>query len=171
MKVLLVIDMLNDFMRKGGGLYCGDDGRKIIPFIKKKIEECRASGCRVVYSCDAHEPEDREFHLYSAHAIKGSEGASIIDELSPGPRDIIVEKTTVRPFYRSRLEEVLEDLEPEEVMVTGVCTSICVMEAVAGLSVRGYKTVVYRQGAADFDKEAHETALKRMENVYGASIQ
>ena len=171
MKVVLVIDMLNDFMEKGGSLYCGDEGRKIIPFIKDKVKECRASGCRVVYSCDAHAPDDREFKLYSAHAVKGSRGGRIIDELKPEEGDIIVEKTTVRPFYRSRLEDVLRRLAPDEVIVTGVCTSICVMEAVAGLSVRGYKAVVYKAGVADLDKESHEAALKRMKTVYGASIE
>ncbi|MEA3489751.1 MAG: isochorismatase family cysteine hydrolase [Candidatus Omnitrophota bacterium] len=171
MRVLLIIDMLKDFMEKEGPLYCGDNSRKIIPFIKKKIDECRGPDCKVIYSCDAHAPDDREFSMFSPHAVKGSEGAKVIEELEPAPGDIVVEKTTVIPFYGTDLERLFVELNPEEVDVVGVCTSICVMEAVADLSVRGYRTVVFKDGIADFDKEAHDFALKRMESVYGAEIK
>ena len=39
MKALFVIDMLKDFINKDGALYCGEQCRKIIPFVKGKIEE------------------------------------------------------------------------------------------------------------------------------------
>ncbi len=171
MKVLIIVDMLKDFMEKGGTLYCGDKGRDIIPFIKSKIGECRTSpDCRVIYICDAHDPDDKEFNMYEAHAVKGSEGSRIIDELEPEASDIIIEKKTLRPFYGTDLGKVLKELGPEEVMVTGVCTSICIMEVVGGLRVRGYNTVVYRDGVADFDPQAHEPALKRMEKTFKARV-
>ena len=44
MKALLVIDMLKDFLNKDGALYCGDASRKIIPFVKEKIEEFHKNG-------------------------------------------------------------------------------------------------------------------------------
>jgi nicotinamidase/pyrazinamidase len=58
----------------------------------------------------------------------------------------------------------------EEVFLVGVCTSICVMETVAGLRNRDYPTFVFRKGVADFDQEAHNFALKRMEKILGAMI-
>jgi nicotinamidase-related amidase len=169
-KVLLIIDMLNDFMVEGGTLYCGMDSRKIIPFIEKKIEEYRASGGRIVYVCDAHAQNDKEFGMFEKHAVKGSEGAEVIDELEPRPEDVVIEKTTVKPFYGTELAMLLKEINPTEVGVVGVCTSICIMEAVGDLRVRGYKTVVYRDGVADFDEKAHEYALKHMADVYGAEI-
>ena len=39
MKALFVIDMLNEFIREEGALDCGDTARKIIPFVKDKIDE------------------------------------------------------------------------------------------------------------------------------------
>ncbi len=171
MKVLIVIDMLNDFMGEGAPLYCGKEGRRIIPFIKDKIDEYRKSGDKVVYVCDAHDSKDKQFQMFSPHAVKGSKGAEVIDELKPQPGDIIVEKTTVRPFYATDLDRIITELAPEEVCVLGVCTSICIMETVADLRVRGYKAVVYKDGVADFDTEAHKYALKRMVSVYGAEIR
>lgn len=170
MKVLIAIDMLRDFIEEKGPLFCGEECREILPFIRQRIDECRESGCKVIYICDSHAPDDREFGLFSAHAVKGSEGAKIIDELKPEDEDIVIEKTTVDVFYNTDLEKVLRDIAPDEVYVTGVCTSICVLEAVSGLSVRGYKTLVFRDGVADFDNVAHEFALMHMKKTYGAQI-
>jgi len=52
----------------------------------------------------------------------------------------------------------------------GVCTSICIMETVNELFDRDIPCLVYRQGVADFDPEAHAFALKHMERVMGAKV-
>ena len=95
MKVLLVIDMLKDFMEEGGALFCGEKSREIIPFVKDKIAEYRQSGFKVIYVCDAHAPDDKEFKMFSNHAVKGTEGAKVIEEIKPEKSDIVMEKTTV----------------------------------------------------------------------------
>ena len=171
MNVLLVIDMLNDFMKEGGALYCGDDARGIIPFLSSKIEECRKGGGKVIYLCDAHAQDDEEFAIFHAHSVKGTIGAKIIDELKPRRGDIVIEKTTLSAFYKTKLERVLKKLKPQTVYVAGVCTSICIMDAVGDLRNRGYKVVVYKDGIADFNKEAEGFAIKRMKDVYGAVIE
>ncbi len=170
MDVLLVSDMLKDFMTPKGALYCGAEARKIIPFIAQKIDKCRESDCKVIYVCDAHRTDDKEFKMFNPHCVEGTEGAQIIEELKPQDEDIIVKKTTYSAFYGTELEKILKELAPGTVYVAGVCTSICVMDMVGGLGNRGYRTVVYRDGVADFDTEAHEFALKRMKDIYGAEI-
>ncbi|RKY42595.1 MAG: cysteine hydrolase [Candidatus Makaraimicrobium thalassicum] len=171
MSVLLVIDMLRDFMTEEGALYCGDNARRIIPFIARKIDECRSSGCKVIHVCDSHRPDDREFSIFPAHCVKGTRGAESIEELKPVEQDIVIEKTRYSAFYGTELEKALKELDPETVFVSGVCTSICVMDTVGGLRDRDYRVVVYKQGVADFDAEAHEFALKRMADVYGAEVK
>jgi nicotinamidase-related amidase len=171
MRALIVMDMLNDFIDEKGPLYCGKKSREMVPFIGKKIEEYRRSGDKVIYVCDAHAPDDKEFRMFTGHAVKGTEGARVVEALKPGASDVVIEKTTVKPFYGTELESILEEIKPEEIGVVGVCTSICIMEVVSDLRVRGYKTVVYREGVADFDEKAHEFALGRMEKVYGAEVR
>ena len=171
MKVLIISDMLKDFMEAGGALYCGAKSRKIIPFIAQKIDEFRRSGNKIIYMCDAHCSDDKEFEMFGTHCVVGTKGAEVIDELKPGKDDIVIPKTTFSSVYGTRLEEELEKIKPETVYVVGVCTSICVMDMVGDLRVRGYKVVVYKDGVADFDPEAHEFALKRIVNVYGAEVK
>ncbi len=169
-KVLLITDMLNDFVREDGALTCGQPARDIVPFIQKKIKEIREEGGTIIYLTDSHAPDDREFSFFPPHCITGTNGAEIIDELPVEENDIIIKKTRYSGFFETELEEVLAELNPDEVHVVGVCTSICVMDTVSGLRDRDYITVVHKNGVADFDEEAHRFSLKRMEKVLGAKV-
>ncbi len=169
-RCLLVIDMLNDFLAPGGALYCGDAARRIIPEVKRHITATRRGRGKVIFICDAHAPDDVEFARFPPHAIAGTRGAQIIDELPVKPGDETIEKGQLACFYGTRLEAILRRLKPQAVHVVGVCTSICVMSAVADLITRGYEVVVHRDGVADFDPEAHAFALKHMERIWGAQV-
>jgi len=170
MKALLVIDMLKDFIEEDGALYCGKTARQIIPFIKQKIDEFRKREDLVVYICDSHEENDLEFEMFARHSVKGTRGAEIIDELSVEESDIVIKKSRFSAFYNTNLNQILSGKKVTEVHVVGVCTSICVMDTVGDLRNRDYEVRVYAQGVADFDLEAHEYSLKRMEKTYGAEI-
>lgn len=170
MKTLLIIDMLKDFVEKSGALYCGDEARRIIPFVKQKIEEFRRSGDLVIFVKDSHREDDPEFKLFPRHCVKGTRGAEIIDELRVAAGDVIVEKTRYSAFYGTSLDQILKDRAVTEAHVVGVCTSICVMDTVGDLRNRDYPVVVYKDGVADFNPEAHRFSLHRMETTYGAVV-
>lgn len=171
MKVLIVVDMLYDFINPKGALCIGDDGRVIVPTIREKIVQTKAQGGKVVYLCDAHAEDDLEFQKFPPHCIEGTEGARIVSELTPELDDTVVSKTRYSGFYNTFLEELLESLDPEEVEVVGCCTSICVAGTVQDLANRDYNVVVDRNAVADFNPEAHEFFLNTMfPNVYGAKV-
>ncbi len=171
MRALFVIDMLNDFIREDGALECGDRSREIIPFVKEKIGEFHDRGDLVVFICDSHEKNDLEFELFPEHCVVGTKGAQIIDDLPVRDEDSIIRKTRYSAFYKTNLDAVLEEQPVEEVHVVGVCTSICVMDTVGDLRNRDYKVIVYRDGVADLDPEAHLFSLKRMDKIYGAEVK
>jgi nicotinamidase/pyrazinamidase len=167
---LIVIDMLNDFLDPGGSLYVGAQAREIIPFVARKIAEFRAPGRVVIFVGDAHAPDDREFAAFPAHALKGSWGAGIIPELPPAPGDYRVEKTRHSAFDRTNLDDILKKEQVEDVHLVGVLTSICVFSTYKDLFHRKLPGLVYRQGVADSDPEAHALALKQMQRVLGAQV-
>src|SRR4030043_527657 len=105
---LIVADMLNDFIDPQGALFVGPQGREIIPFVAAKIEEVRAQGGVVVFVCDTHAPDDREFKRFPPHAVRGSRGARVIPELPIQPGDYRVEKTRYSAFSRTNLDEILQ---------------------------------------------------------------
>lgn len=170
MKALLVTDMLNDFIEKGRTLDCGDRAREIVPFIRRKVEEFRREKQLVVFVCDAHDPDDPEFRFFPPHGIKGTEGARVIASLPVGPKDIVIEKTRYSAFSGTNLKKIFRKHRVDQVHIVGVCTSICVMDTVRDLRDCDYPVVVYRDGVADFDPEAHRFSLARMEKIYGAKV-
>jgi nicotinamidase/pyrazinamidase len=167
---LIVADMLQDFIDPKGALYVGPQGREIVPFVAQKIEETRAQGGVVIFVCDAHASDDREFKYFTPHAVKGTWGAAIIPELTIKPGDYRVEKTRYSCFYNTELEEILQREQVERLEVMGVCTSICIMETINEAFERDIPALVYREGVADFDPEAHAFALKHMARIFGAQV-
>ena len=167
---LIVADMLNDFIDPQGALFVGPQGREIIGFVAGKIEEVRAQGGVVVFVCDAHATDDREFKHFAPHAVKGSWGAQVIPELPLKPGDYRVEKTRYSAFARTNLDEILQKEQVARVEVVGVCTSICVLETVKEIFDRDLPSLVYQEGVADFDPEAHAFALKHMQRIFGTKV-
>jgi nicotinamidase-related amidase len=167
---LIVADMLYDFIHPEGSLYIGPTGRDIIPAVARHLEETRSQGGMVIFVCDAHAPDDREFKYFPPHAVKGSRGAEIIPELPVLPGDYRLDKTRYSCFINTALEDLLRREKVQEVAVVGVCTSICVMETVKELFDRDIPALVYRDGVADFDPEAHSFALKHIQRVFGARV-
>jgi nicotinamidase-related amidase len=169
-KALIIVDMLNDFVDEKGALYCGDTARSIIPFIQERLTSYRNRKDLVIYLQDSHDEDDREFEKFPSHCVAGTWGNEIIPELAPKPGENVVPKKRFSGFFGTDLEGILDSAGVEEVEVVGVCTSICVMDTVGGLANRDYKVTVPVKGVADFDAQFHEFSLKRMKQIYGASV-
>ena len=161
--------MLRGFLEEGYALYCGAEARKIIPNVQRLLKDMKAEGAAIIYLTDAHEPDDREFQMFPPHCVKGTIEAEIIPELSDFP-GVVVSKKSYNSFYDTNLDDALAEIKPDEVIVAGVCTDICVMYAVADLRNRGYSVTVYADCVASFDQEAHAFALNHIKKVLGAQV-
>ena len=159
---LIMTDMVNDFLDPRGALYVGPAGRSIIPFVVDKIEETRAAGGVVIFVCDAHAPDDREFAHFKPHAVQGSWGSQIIPEISRLPGDYREDKTRYSALHKTGLVDILRREGVSHTDLVGVCTSICIMFTAINLLDLEFPCRVYREGVADFDLEAHLFALKHM---------
>ncbi|MEA2016283.1 MAG: isochorismatase family cysteine hydrolase [Actinomycetota bacterium] len=168
-KALLIIDMLNDFVSDGAPLKVPDI-KKIINPIKREIEKARSEGSQVIYLCDNHQKDDKEFKLFPPHAVKGTEGARIIDDLKPEGNDIIVRKNTFSGFFNTNLDEILKKLSVERLIVTGDVINICVLYTVAGAVMRGYKVDVVKDAVIALNKKDYKFALEQMKNVLKVNI-
>jgi nicotinamidase-related amidase len=174
-KTLIVVDMLNDFLKPDGKLYCGPTAEAIIPGVVELVKKYKENKDVILFLADAHDEDDLEFKRFPKHCVAGTEGAMIIDELAELVVDYdnheMIEKTRYSGFYDTELDDsLIWDGNPDTVEVVGICTSICVMDTVGGLANRDYKINVYKDMVADFDPEMHEMALKRMETLYGVNL-
>lgn len=169
-RALIVVDMLNDFVREAGALDVGPAARAIIPRVKERIESCRKDGGIVIFVADHHAHDDPEFKMWPRHCVAGTEGAEVIAELDRRETDYFVPKTRYSAFYNTDLEAVLKKEKVEEVEVVGVCTSICVMHTIADLRNRDIPVTIPRDAVADLDEASHNFALTHMAKVLGAEV-
>jgi nicotinamidase/pyrazinamidase len=167
--VVLVIDMLKGFLEDGHALYCGDASRGIIPNVRRLLEQERARGSRLIFVCDNHAPDDKEFEMFPPHCVRGTEEAEIIPELAD-LADEVIPKARYSAFFGTPLEQRLEELAPAKITVCGVCTDICVLHTTADARNRDYRVEVPSNCVASFDEEAHRFALQHMEKVLGAQV-
>ena len=166
---LIIVDMLHDFARPQGALFV-PGAPDIVPAIQQELAQARQAGDAVIHVCDAHAPDDLEFQRFPPHAVAGTPGARVIEELAPRAGETVVTKQRYSPFFNTELHQILADLGIRRATVVGVCTHICVMETVAGLANRDLQVRVPRDAVADFDPELAEAALKRMASLFGAEV-
>ncbi len=168
-KALLIIDMLNDFVGKGAPLEIPKINSIIEP-IKKEIEKSRVLGYPIIYLCDSHENDDREFRAFPAHAVKNTEGAKIIEEMKPEGNDIIVLKNTYSSFFKTELEGMLEKLSVDWLILTGCVTNICVLYTAADAVMRNYRVDVVKDAVIGLNHKDHQFGLDQMKNILKVNI-
>ena len=166
---VLVVDMLVGFLETGHNLYCGDESRTIIPNVKRLVEREQRSGSKVFFICDTHDPDDLEFQIFPEHCVRGTKEAEVIPELSEFQGEVIPKKR-YSGFFGTDLDRRLSELNPEKVIICGVCTNICVMHTAADARNRDYSVEVPVDCVATFDPEAHTFALQHMEQILGATL-
>jgi nicotinamidase-related amidase len=69
---VIVVDMQRGFLEEGFPLYCGPEARKIIPAVRKLLEEELAKGSYLFFTADSHDPDDKEFQMFPPHCVKGT---------------------------------------------------------------------------------------------------
>jgi nicotinamidase-related amidase len=170
-EALLIIDMLNDFVRPGAPLEVPAN-RAILPALQVRLAAARASGVPVIYVCDAHRPDDPEFARmgWPPHGVKGSKGAEVVAELAPLETDPVVEKTSYSGFHHTGLEGILQAQGIDRLMLTGCVTNICILYIAYEAVIRGYRVTVPADCVAALDPADGEFALRQMEQVLGVTV-
>jgi len=166
-QALLVVDMLNDFLT--GHLKCERAG-KIVPNLQRLLSGARDAGVPVVYSRDAHLPNDFELRVWGEHAMAGSPGAEVIPELAPEDGDFDIPKRTYSAFHDTGMDQLLRGLGTESVIITGIHTHICGLHTAADAFFRGYQIIVVADGVSAFTAEDQEYGLRYLEKIYGARM-
>lgn len=170
-RALLVIDMLEDFVRPGAPLEVPRT-RDILPALRRRVSHARRGKELVVYVCDSHRKNDPEFARmgWPPHAVAGTKGAAVVREISPAPGDVVVEKKTYSGFHRTHLASVLRRHGIHSLSLSGCVTNICILYTAADAAMRGYDVAVEESVVAGLDDESHRFALDQMEKVLGVRV-
>jgi len=168
---LLVIDMLEDFVRPGAPLEVPET-RRILPALRRRVARARKEGELVVYLCDSHRKNDPEFARmgWPPHAVAGTTGAAVVAAVSPEPGDVVLNKKTYSGFHGTGLQSVLRRRGIRKLSLSGCVTSICILYTAADAAMRGYDVTVDEALVAGLDRKTHTFALDQMEKVLGVRV-
>jgi nicotinamidase-related amidase len=170
---ILVVDMLNDFVH--GKLKC-ERAQRIIPNIKLLLDSARKRNIPIFYCSDEHLLIDTyEMKLWGPHAMKGTEGAKVIEELIPSESDYIIPKRAYSAFDGTGLDKALKGVYngkgADTIIITGMHTHICDRHTAYDAFVRGLDIIVPEDGVDAFTENDHVLGLDYMKKVYGAKVR
>lgn len=185
--VLLVIDMQNDFVRKGAPMEVRT-ALATIPAITTLLQRFRKKKLSIIYTRYVADP------LYHPLAARlnwiqltkapveacvinkkryyndiGEErfGVDIIDELAAEPEDIIIDKIYYNSFFRTDLETILDGINPSCMVIAGTVTEMCVEDTARHAVHCGYQTIIVADAVSSGNEAIAQAALHAFEHNYG----
>jgi nicotinamidase-related amidase len=100
------------------------------------------------------------------HALRGTKGAEVVDDLKPEPADIVLPKRRFGAFFKTDLDQTLRTLGIDTIVVTGITTEFCVlMTALEGLC-HDFSVIILENCAASRSKELRQGCL----NLYRENV-
>ena len=166
---LAVVDMQNDFVNDGGSLQV-PDARSTIPVIQRLLEQARGSGARVVFSQDTHGEDDPEFAIWPEHAREGTWGWEIVEELAPLEDEVVLRKPRYDAFYRTDLEELLEEWGTRTLVICGTVANICVHYTAASAALRWYDVVIPCDATSALERFDLESSLRQTAFLFAGRV-
>ncbi|HXV88522.1 MAG TPA: cysteine hydrolase [Nitrososphaeraceae archaeon] len=183
---LLIIDMQNGFVSKGGsydlmGLNVSKY-REVVPTLKRLLEFCRKIKIPIFYSQAVREesgidlltrshrilPKAREERIKRRPiCIRGSWDAEIVDELKPSLDDHVVIKRRDSVFQDTEVELWLRSLGIDSIIFSGIDTSICVESSLRDAFNHGYNIVLISDATASNNLDHYNSTLDNIRNYYG----
>jgi len=156
--VLVVLDMINDYLTEGRPLEV-PRARAIVPALKKRIEDARTSGVPVIYVCDTHAPDDVDFRDWPRHALEGTTGSEVWPEIAPAHGEHVIHKRTYSAFTGSDFGPLLDELGAEQIILTGCATEIGIFATAKDALERGFVVTVPPDCQAGASGVAEHVAL------------
>jgi len=184
---LIVVDMQNDFVRKGAPMEI-PDARERVPHVNKLIQGCRDLDVPIVFVRFIAGPERtliwtwspmiappvkccwKNHRRYYADIDEEAEAIGIIDEITVNPQDYVVDKYAYGAFYNTRLADILRTHRAEYVIICGAAMPICINDTVSGAFERGLKTVLAADASASFTEEFRYYSLALFEAKYAVVL-
>jgi ureidoacrylate peracid hydrolase len=182
---LLVVDMQNGFVSKGGSYdqlgMNTEEYRKIVPKTKELLDFCRANLIPVFFTEAIREPSGidlltrvhrllpvtREERLKVPICVRGTWDAKTIDEIKPTDSDHVVIKRRDSAFQDTELRVWLQSERINTLIICGVDTSICVETSLRDAFNIGYDVILISDATASGINKHYETTLERVRDYYG----
>ncbi|MDT8858601.1 cysteine hydrolase [Alkalihalobacillus sp. MEB130] len=167
---LLIIDMINDLEF--------NSGYKLLPHAlesAKKIAELKHvlknQGVPIIYVNDNYGKWQSDFRHLVSHCLEENvRGKPIAEIMKPDTEDYFVLKPKYSGFFATPLDLLLNHLNINTLILTGVAGNMCVQFTANDAYMRDYQLYIPSDCVASNSKLTNEHALSFMEEVLKADI-
>jgi maleamate amidohydrolase len=160
---------------------CGEEAWEALPHIRKLIDKCRAKGIPVIYTTGTVRDDGWDKGGWSWKSSRSKEdtpsgapdardsnrdGNDIMDEIAPGPQDLVIKKHKPSAFHGTMLNGFLNDLGADSLVVTGTTTSGCVRASVLDAFSNNIRCTIVEEACFDRSQASHAINLCDMHAKY-----
>jgi maleamate amidohydrolase len=164
---------------------CGENAWRPVPILRSLIETCRSKQVPVIYTTGTRRADGWDAGSWGYKAspstqtmaanqrsgvVPSRDGNRILDEVAPGPRDIVIEKQKPSAFSGTPLQSFLQLLGCDSVIVVGGSTSGCVRATVLDAFSQNLRCTVVEDGCFDRLEVSHAMNLCDMHSKYANVI-
>ncbi len=163
---VIIVDMVKENVDPDSPHALGEEARKIVPNLQRLAAFAREKKFPLVFANDSFLETDFIFKgVMKPHAIQGTPGAEVIDELKPQDSDIVLPKRRFSAFFRTDLDFTLRRLGVDTIAVGGITTEICVNMTVFDGLTNGFRAIFLGDCCASYTPEQRDRLL----NLYRKS--
>ena len=166
---LLIIDMIDEFVRPGWTPYWVPQATAQAPVVRQIRDAFNAARAPVIYLAyevslrslnfprtDARVPIGFAAEIYAGEIL---EKVAIWHDLNPGPDDLLILKHSYSGFHQTPLESVLRSLGMTTVVITGTMTNFCCGSTAREAFWRGFDVVFGSDCNSTDDRALHGAEL------------
>lgn len=169
--VLIVVDMLNDFL----DTWDSARRRELVRAINDLAALMRNLSLPVIWVRQEFEPDLSDAFLEMKASriqitIRGTKGCQIVSELAVDTSDIVVLKKRYSAFFGSELDAELARLQPDAIVLAGINTHACIRTTAIDAYQRDWPVVLASDCIDSYDREHHEVSLNYMSGKIAAVV-
>ncbi len=173
--ILVIIDMINGFIREGALKSPRIEG--ITPKIANLSAKCNDLGIQKIAFADCHTNDSPEFESYPVHCLKDSYEAQIVDEIKEVGGYQLIEKNSTNGFLEDTFCTWLDQNKHVDTFIlTGDCTDICVLQFALTLKTwfnrnnKKVRVIVPADMVETYDLGLHDAQLMNIMALYNMII-
>lgn len=134
-------------------------------------ERLWAEGVPVIFANDNYGLWQSNFWAMVRHCERQAGTVGEMTRLiAPGPRDIAILKPRHSAFYGTPLELLLDQMQVQELIITGLATDLCVLMTAMDAYLRSYRAWVPADCCAAQSVQAHRWALSHLQGALKCQV-
>ena len=169
---VLVVDFVRAYTTPGSALHA-PPVVEAVEATRDVLAEARARGLLVAYTKVLYQPGALDGGVFVKKVpvlqtfVPGEPLTEIVDEVAPGPGDVVLVKQYASAFFGTPLASMLTAQGVDTIILTGCSTSGCIRATAVDGCQHGFRVIVPRQCVGDRVAAVHEANLFDIDSKYG----